>query len=370
MKHLYCWYIQARGWTYRLNVTALGFTPYFEKAFEAYRLEGYQVGRVALEHKHIYRVYTEAGEVMAEVAGKLRHLAFTREDYPAVGDWVVMKVRTEERKATIYGILPRKSKFSRKIAGDTTAEQIVATNVDTVFLVNALNQDFNLRRIERYLVLAWESGANPVIILSKADLCEDPQSRVKEVEGIAVGVPIHVVSSSTNQGFDTLSPYLKEGHTTALLGSSGAGKSTLINRIYGDTILVTQEIREGDDKGKHTTTHRELILLPEGGLLIDTPGMRELQLWDASDGLSTSFSEIEELASQCFFHDCKHHNEPDCAVKQALNEGTLEQGRYNNYVKLQKELAYLARKEDKGLQAAEKAKWKKIHQSMKHNKRH
>lgn len=348
-----------------MNIQSLGFTSLFEKAFESYRHQGYSAGRVALEHKHIYRVYTESGDVLAEVSGKLRHQAISRVDYPAVGDWVVLSIRPEESRATIHGVLPRFSKFSRKVAGQTTEEQIVATNVDTVFLVNALNQDFNVRRIERYLVLAWESGANPVIILSKADLCDNPETKVAEVGTVAVGVPIHVVSAAENRGFEQLASYITEGKTTALLGSSGVGKSTLINRMYGGDILNTGEIREDDDKGKHTTTHRELVVLPRGGLVIDTPGMRELQLWDAPEGLSASFQDVEALAEQCHFQDCQHDNEPGCAVKLALGDGTLEMDRYKSYVKLQKELAYLARKEDKALQAAEKAKWKKIHQAAK-----
>ncbi|MDF2650963.1 MAG: rsgA 2 [Paenibacillus sp.] len=348
----------------------LGWNSFFEKAFEPYLNEGYQVGRVSLEHKHMYRVQTEVGEALAEVSGKMRHIALRREDYPAVGDWVVLSIREEEQRATIHAVLPRKSKFSRKVAGQVTEEQIVATNIDTVFLFTALNLDFNVRRIERYLVLAWESGANPVIVLSKADLCEDPEALAAEVAAVAVGVPIHIISSAENRGLDELAAYISPGQTVALLGSSGVGKSTLVNRIYGKDILETGDIRSGDDKGKHTTTHRELITLPGGGILIDTPGMRELQLWDASEGLSTSFQDIEELAERCFFQDCKHENEPKCAVKEALDEGTLPVERFQSYVKLQKELAYLARKEDKGLQAAEKAKWKKIHQSLKsqHNR--
>jgi ribosome biogenesis GTPase / thiamine phosphate phosphatase len=353
-----------------LNLYDLGWNPFFEEAFEPYRNEGYQAGRVSLEHKHMYRVQTETGEAIAEVSGKLRHLALRREDYPAVGDWVVVSVRAEEGRATIHAVLPRKSKFSRKVAGQVTEEQIVATNVDTVFLVTALNLDFNVRRIERYLVLAWESGASPVIVLSKADLCDDAEAKAAEVAAVAVGVPVHIISSTENRGLSDLAGYVTQGQTVALLGSSGVGKSTLVNRIYGAEILETGDIRHGDDKGKHTTTHRELIVLPGGGILIDTPGMRELQLWDASEGLSTSFQDIEELGSNCFFQDCKHENEPDCAVKQALADGHLEQDRFQSYLKLQKELAYLARKEDKSLQAAEKAKWKKIHQAAKkqHNR--
>jgi len=350
------------------NMKALGWRPSLETAFAPYRAEGCYAGRVALEHKHIYRVYTEQGEILAEVSGKLRHLAMGREDYPAVGDWVILDVRAAEGRGTIHGILPRHSKFSRKAAGATTEEQIVAVNVDTVFLVNALNQDFNLRRLERYLILAWESGASPVVILSKADLCEDAAAKAAEAEAVAIGVPIHVVSSLTDAGLDTLSDYVREGQTVALLGSSGVGKSTLVNRLYGEEVLATGGIREDDDRGRHTTTHRELVVLPGGGLLIDTPGMRELQLWDADEGLSAGFSDVEELAAECRFQDCKHEKEPGCAVQTALRSGTLKRERYDSYLKLQRELAYLARKESVHLRLQEKAKWKQIHQQMKTKK--
>ena len=343
-----------------MNLVSLGWNETFANHFAEYEQQGCTVGRVALEHKHIYRVYTEQGELLSEISGKMRFQAFGREDYPAVGDWVVLSARPEEGRATIHAVLPRKSKFSRKVAGDSHEEQIVAANVDTIFLVTALNLDFNLRRIERYLIAAWESGANPVIILSKSDLCEDVEEKVRAVEEVAIGVPVHAISSMQNEGMDALAPYLGKGRTVALLGSSGVGKSTLLNRIYGEEVLKTNEIREGDDKGKHTTTHRELVHLPNGGLLIDTPGMRELQLWDGDSGITDSFADIEEIAAQCHFSDCQHRNEPKCAVNEALRDGTLDRGRYNNYVKLQKELAYIARKDNKKEQAAEKEKWKKI----------
>jgi ribosome biogenesis GTPase / thiamine phosphate phosphatase len=349
-----------------LNLQTLGWNPDRETAFTPYREKGFIAGRVALEHKHMYRVYTENGDVLAEVSGKLRHEALGRADYPAVGDWVAMSERLDEGHATVHGVLPRSSKFSRRAAGSTPEEQIVATNVDTVFLVNALNQDYNLRRIERYLTLAWESGANPVLILSKADLCENVELAISEAEAVALGVPVHAVNSLADEGLEALAPYLGVGLTIALLGSSGAGKSTLINRLYGSDVQATGDIRHGDDRGKHTTTHRELVVLPTGGLLIDTPGMRELQLWDADEGISASFHDIEELSELCRYPDCKHDKEPGCAVKEGLQDGTLERSRYDNYAKLQKELAYLARKENKTLQAAEKAKWKKIHKELKH----
>nr|WP_085522787.1 ribosome small subunit-dependent GTPase A [Tuberibacillus sp. Marseille-P3662] len=343
-----------------MNLNKLGWHTDFEEAFTGYRKEGLTVGRVALEHKGSYQVFAEYGSLRAEISGKYHYQAETREDFPAVGDWVVISLRPEMNQAMIHAVLSRKSKFSRKSAGVKSDEQIVAANVDTVFLVMALNHDFNIRRIERYLVMAWESGANPVIILSKADLCDDTDEKVSDVESVALGVPIHVISVVDETGFDGLTQYLDEGQTIALLGSSGVGKSTLINHLYGEAVQHVQDTRLGDDKGRHTTTHREMILLPSGGVLIDTPGMRELQLWDSIDGIDHSFSDIEALARECKFNDCRHDSEPGCAVKAAIKDGQLDQGRYDSYVKLQRELAFLQRKNDKKAQLEEKKKWKKI----------
>lgn len=343
-----------------MNLQALGWNIFFQEAFAPYQVKGFTVGRISLEHKQMYRVLTEQGEMLAEVTGKMRHQAEGRADFPAVGDWVVISTRIEEQRASIHAILPRQSKFSRKIAGSTTEEQIVATNIDTVFLVNALNADFNIRRVERYLLMAWESGSSPVIILSKADLCADVEDKVREMESVALGVPIHIISSETGIGLENLAPYLKEGKTVALLGSSGVGKSTLINTLLGEYKQEVKEIREDDHKGRHTTTHRELISLSGGGLLIDTPGMRELHLWDSDEGLNQSFSDVESLFEDCRFRDCQHGNEPGCAVQEALRNGDLDQARFNSYTKLQKELAYITRKENQRAALAEKAKWKKI----------
>lgn len=353
-----------------MNLEDLGWSSFFQKNFESHWQEGYTIGRVVLEHKHVYILYTEQGELSAEVTGKLRYQASGRQDFPAVGDWVVISQRKAENRATIHAILPRKSKFSRKIVGAITEEQLVATNIDTVFLISGLDGDFNLRRLERYLILVWESGANPVIILNKADLCDDVEQRRQQVESIAQGVPIIVLSAVKNQGLDTLIPYLAKGQTVALLGSSGVGKSTLTNQLMGKVVQAVQEVRHSDNRGKHTTTHRELLVLPSGGLLIDTPGMREIQIWAGDEGLQETFADIDMLARQCRFHDCQHSLEPGCAVQQALEDGTLDYQRLLNYQKLQKELNYLTRKQDQKASLAEKERWKKVTKSLrKMNKR-
>ncbi|MFD2443136.1 ribosome small subunit-dependent GTPase A [Bacillus sp. CGMCC 1.16607] len=349
-----------------MNLNLIGMNQQVKEMFAPYIEQGFTIGRVALEHKRMYRVWTENGEPLCEVSGKFSYVSFGREDYPAVGDWVVLQERINENRGTIHAILPRMSKFSRKSAGRVTEEQIVAANVDTIFLVNSLNEDLNLRRLERYLLLTWESGANPVIILSKADLCENIAEKVMEVESVALGVPIIAISALENDGIDKLQEFLQPGKTVALLGSSGVGKSTITNILLGEEKQTVQEIRTGDDKGKHTTTHREMILLPNGSVLIDTPGMRELQLWESNDGVSESFSDIEGLTDNCRFRDCKHEKEPGCAVREAIENGELPVERLHSYKKLLKELAYLDRKVDKKAQSDEKKQWKNISKQMKH----
>jgi len=310
------------------DLTSLGWSEFFEVPFRPYREQGHFAARVALEERGAYRLYTEQGELSASVRGKLRFDSQGPADFPAVGDWVSVSKRERDGLAQIYAVLPRRSKFSRKAAGSSAEEQVVAANVDTVFLVQGLDQDFNLRRLERYVVAAFESNAAPVVILSKADLCTDVEKRIAEAETVSSGTPVHAISSVSGDGLNQIDEYIRPGVTVAFLGSSGAGKSTLINRIVGEEIQKTAEVREHDGRGRHTTTHRELIVLKAGGLLIDTPGMRELQFWDASGSLSEAFSDIHAIAAVCYFSNCSHQNEPGCAVRDALEDGTLDKARY------------------------------------------
>jgi ribosome biogenesis GTPase len=338
----------------------LGWDEFFANHFQSYAADGYAAGRVALEYKHFYRIYSEWGEVLGEIAGRLRHEALDREDLPVVGDWVVIRRSPESDKVTIHAVLPRKSKFTRKVAGFRTEKQIIGSNIDTVFLVTSLNQDFNPRRVERYLIVAWESGARPIIVLSKSDLCDEVEERTREIKAVVGDVPIHAVSVVKREGLDELARYLKAGQTVAFLGSSGVGKSTLVNYLLGREHLRVQEIRKHDGRGVHTTTRRELIVLPQGGLVLDTPGMRELQLWDGEGGLAIAFADIETVATQCYFSDCRHQDEPRCAIREALAEGAIDAARYESYEKLKKELTYLARKQDIRSAIVEKKRWKTL----------
>jgi ribosome biogenesis GTPase len=263
-----------------------------------------------------------------------------------VGDWVAIRKRPAGERGAIVGVLPRRSRFSRKVAGNVTEEQIVAANVNVVFVVMGLDQDFSLRRLERYLLLAHESGAAPVVLLTKPDMCEQMAARVADVTAAAGDAPVHVLSPKFNQGLEQVDHYLTPGRTGALLGSSGVGKTTIINRLVGTDTRRTREVRESDSTGQHTTSHRELVVLPHGGLLIDTPGMRELQLWDVGGAAREAFDDVEQLGAQCHFTDCRHRDEPRCAVKAAAEAGQLARDRLDSYLKLQDEMSYLAKQQD------------------------
>jgi len=257
--------------------------------------------------------------------------------------------------------LERKSKFSRKVPGKIVDEQVIAANIDYTFIVCGLDNDYNLRRIERYLTLAWNSGSSPVILLNKMDICKDVSAYISEVEAIAPTIPVRAISATLSVGVDIVETYCKSGITVVLVGSSGAGKSTIINILLNNNLIKTNKVREDDNRGRHTTTRRELFILPSsGGLVIDTPGLRELQLWSEDEDVSGSFNDIEELATFCRFNDCKHTSEPGCAVKNAILEGYIDEKRFQNFLKLQKELFYLNSKQDQRLKMIDKAKWKKI----------
>ena len=324
-------------------------------------------GRITLEHKKMYRVITTEGEWLSVCSGTMQYEATERRDFPAVGDWVAVEKMPGEERGIIHAILPRTSLFSRKVAGMTIAEQIIAVNIDIVFLVMSMNNDFNARRLERYLVATYDSGATPVVVLTKKDVCVNPSFYIEEAKSIALGAEIFGVSNVTGEGIDELTTLLKNNKTAALLGSSGVGKSSLMNAICGSEMMAVQDIREDDDKGRHTTTHRELVKIPTGGILIDTPGMREFQLWDNNESLDSGFQDINELANKCKFNDCQHSNEPGCAIRDALSIGALAKDRYSSYLKLQKELAFLERKMDRAAQVEERNKWKKVTKSMKNH---
>jgi ribosome biogenesis GTPase / thiamine phosphate phosphatase len=328
---------------------SLGWTPALEDQFAPHTADGLEPARVAVEHRGAYVLYTARGEQQAELAGRLRHAAAERGELPAVGDWVAV---TPTDPALVQAVLPRRTKFSRMAASDHggTIEQVLAANVDVVFLVAGLDGDLNSRRLERYLALGWESGAEPIVVLTKADLCADVDAAVLGVEATAFGVPVHAVSNLTGDGVDELGAYFGPGRTVAALGSSGVGKSSLVNRIAGRELMATGEVR-ADGRGRHTTTNRQLLLLPDGGVYLDTPGMRELRLWESEEGLAQTFDDVAAAAALCRFADCAHEREPGCGVRAALADGSLAHDRYDSWRKLQAELRHLALKQDARLRS-------------------
>ena len=335
------------------HLAPLGWTARLDALFEPYRSEGLIPARVGLEHTHIYRVLTGREEWLARVAGRLRHEAAGRADFPAVGDWVAVEPAAQSGDARIKAVLPRSSRFSRKVAGDATEEQVVAANIDSVFIVGGLDHDFNPRRLERYLLVASESGATPVIVLNKADLSAEPQLAVEAVRALAPLVEVYAVSAREPGSLDALRTHLTFGRTGALLGSSGVGKSSIVNSLIGHDLLRTHDVRESDSRGRHTSTNRQLVQLPGGGLLIDTPGMRELQLWD-SGGWSETFADVATLAAGCRFRDCRHRDEPGCAVTAAVTAGELATSRLESFRKLDAERAHAERQQDQRAQIERK----------------
>lgn len=327
------------------SLEALGWSSFFAEAFAPYEPDGLVPGRVAVQERAGVVLFTTAGTLRAEPVTRL-----VREGaLPVAGDWVAAELLADEARAVVRAVLPRHSRFTRKEPW-LTEPQVVAANVDTVFLVTDCGRDFSPRRLERYLTASWDSGANPVIVLTKSDLAEDVGPTIAEAESVAFGVPVHAVSSVTGEGLDELEPYLLPGRTIALLGSSGVGKSTLVNSLLGEDLLATADTgRNG--RGRHTTTHRELVPLPGGALLLDTPGMRELQLWAEEGALDETFADVAELARLCRFSDCAHEREPGCGVRAALADGSLPRARWDSYRKLQRELRALAVKQDARLRS-------------------
>jgi ribosome biogenesis GTPase len=364
-----------------MDLKNIGWDSFFEDRLKQIKNQtkydyDFLVGRVSAVHTNLCQVLTEGGEITTQVSGKMRdkinnETTSPNEEtpepaFPAVGDWVMMIHDQQHNSGIIRLVLPRKTKFSRNAAGVTSQEQVIAANIDYAFIVAALNADFNPSRIERYLVTAWNSGAVPVILLNKADLCAEVGAKIAEMEKTAVGVPVHALSAAKGDGLEQLTPYLQNGRTSVFIGSSGAGKSTIINRLLGRDVIKVVETSDYKDKGRHTTTSREMYLLEGGGIVIDTPGMRELQLWEGEQGLSETFDDIEQLAAQCRFNDCRHQEEPGCAIRPALEKGEIDQVRFKNFLKLQRELKYKEARHNAKVRMEQSKRWKTIAKTRRH----
>ncbi len=327
----------------------LGWSDQRRDEFAPLAAAGLVAGRVSLEHNQFYRVLTGAGERLAEATGRMKHIAGGRDELPVVGDWVGLRLDPSSDRAQIREILTRRTRFSRKVAGRVTVEQVLAANIDTVFVVFAIAPSLKARGIERYLAASRRSGARAVVVLNKTDLADDVDARVGEAQAVAGDAPVVAVSAQAGLGLDRMEAYLGDGQTIALLGPSGVGKSSIVNRLVGEERLPTGEVRPWDSRGRHTSVHRELVVRAAGGVIIDTPGIRELQLWE-SDGLDDAFADIAEIGDGCRFRDCRHDREPGCAVKAAVDGGLLAEARYQNFLKLQHEEEIMNKKKDERLQ--------------------
>ncbi len=342
-----------------MNLERLGATPQLRASLAP----GLSLARVCVSNRDRYRLIADCGDLDAEPSGGLWYGAATRAAMPVVGDWVAARIINREQ-AIVEAVLPRRTLFARRAPGRREDQQPIAANIDLVFLVCGLDGDFNLRRLERYLTLGMESGADAVVVLNKSDLCADVSSRLAEVAEIAGAAPVVAVHTRSAEGLDPLLPFLVEGRTVALLGSSGVGKSSLVNCLLGEERLRTTEVRESDSRGRHTTTHRELIPLPGGGALIDTPGMRELQLWAGEDAVDRAFDEVATLAAGCRYRDCMHGSEKGCAVQSALADGSLAEERWESYRKLRGEARRHEALADPLIALEQKRKWKQLHKAV------
>ncbi|HOP07887.1 MAG TPA: ribosome small subunit-dependent GTPase A [candidate division Zixibacteria bacterium] len=351
-----------------MSLIDLGWSPFFEATFAEYAAIGLQPARVTCRQRTGYDLQTEQAELQADVTGGFRHKATGPETYPTVGDWVAVEPIDHER-SLIHAVLPRRTAFIRKATASGGAksglgrpeQQVLAANVDIALLVTGLDNDYNVRRIERYLSIAWDSGAEPIVVLNKADLCDDVEGRVAEIQAVCFGVPVIAASAVTEVGIGQLKERIKPGLTLVLLGSSGVGKSSIINTLLGSERQEVGRVRHGDGRGRHTTTYRELIRFPDGGMVIDTPGMREIHAWEDQEGLRKTFADIEELAVNCRFADCSHRGEPGCAVMSAIESGDLTEERYQSYLRLEKEMNHLRqRQNERERRAADRAFGKKI----------
>ncbi len=340
------------------SLARLGWSSFFDSAVDS--KETWRRARVIEEQRAAYRLAGE-NEGWAEVSGRFRHEAINAADFPAVGDWVLARAHGPGSRGLIERRLPRRSTISRGAAGRAVAQQIIAANVDTIFVVASAADDRNERRVERYLTMVWESGAAPVVVVSKADLAAEPAAIVEQMRGRFGFVDVVCVSAYTDGGLEALMPYLQPASTVALVGSSGVGKSTIVNGLIGHERQQTAAVRESDGRGRHTTTSRQLIELPGGALLIDTPGMRELQPWADEEAVDGAFEDVAALAAGCRFTDCRHESEPGCAVLEAVESGALDPDRLASYRRLLREAAFEERKHDKAAAAELKRKWKKIH---------